>query len=592
MRLQSILLPKAHICEEKTVYFHENESKQDFDSYFNLFYIEKHKKYTTMSSLQLVIELQGYNSITLMHDREEIETKLLCEKERKTYIFKFPYETYDKGVFWFRLEKAQNVHDMYIRGYYEGITDSKRKINIAVDICTYKREAYVLRNMKQIVSFFEQEEQMEVSKHLKFFLIDNGQTLQEHKEIQELIQGQSGKIQIIPNQNTGGSGGFTRGMQEAIYQKEKCEFTHVLLMDDDAVFDTDVFVRIYGMLSILKDEYKDITIGGALWREDYPFIQYAFGEEYKSFKVINKHPMLDMRSYEECTQEDICTTEYEHEQYSGWWLCCYSLNVVREDNLPLPVFIHFDDIEYGLRNRKNGIVFLNGIGVWHRGFELDFHGWKEYYNVRNSLITMSIHEPEMSVWKIKLWFWRHLFGRLISYQYIDMQQGYMALIDFLKGEKWLRELDVEENHKKLHEFIKTKMQWSQLIELQLENREAIFAEIAVYGKKVSLEQLYDYYKTKLDRASIWKKITLNGWLLFSKKGEKLITPLDTPWKAYRYRRVVLYEPLNEKARAVRRQWGMFLKMIVWDIKIGIMLDSKYRKVARGFREKYSLEERK
>ena len=49
-----------------------------------------------------------------------------------------------------------------------------------------------------------------------------------------------------------------------------------------------------------------------------------------------------------------------------------SLDVVTRDNLPIPLFLHHDDIEYGIRNQAHGIAFLNGIGVWHKGFEQTF----------------------------------------------------------------------------------------------------------------------------------------------------------------------------------------------------------------------------
>ncbi|MDQ9768331.1 hypothetical protein RFZ33_14760, partial [Acinetobacter baumannii] len=63
------------------------------------------------------------------------------------------------------------------------------------------------------------------------------------------------------------------------------------------------------------------------------------------------------------------------------------------DNLPIPLFLHHDDIEYGIRNRDQGIVFLNGIGVWHKGFEQTFPGVNVYYDVRNTLITVALTEP-------------------------------------------------------------------------------------------------------------------------------------------------------------------------------------------------------
>lgn len=52
-------------------------------------------------------------------------------------------------------------------------------------------------------------------------------------------------------------------------------------MDDDAVVEPDLLVRIYGFLSTVKEIWKDITIGGALLREDYPYLLLCAGEWWK-----------------------------------------------------------------------------------------------------------------------------------------------------------------------------------------------------------------------------------------------------------------------------------------------------------------------
>ena len=97
---------------------------------------------------------------------------------------------------------------------------------------------------------------------------------------------------------------------------------------------------------------------------------------------------LDLRRPENCTDARLTAAGLEYERYSGWWCCCFSLNTVRRDNLPLPLFLHHDDIEFGMRNRDQGVVFLNGIGVWHRTFEHSYPNANLYYDTRNLLIEL------------------------------------------------------------------------------------------------------------------------------------------------------------------------------------------------------------
>ena len=84
----------------------------------------------------------------------------------------------------------------------------------------------------------------------RFFVSDNGQTL----DIDKLG---SDKISYCTQQNTGGAGGFTRGLMEILKNGNPHGITHALLMDDDITIDTESIEKTYTILSLLKDEYAD-----------------------------------------------------------------------------------------------------------------------------------------------------------------------------------------------------------------------------------------------------------------------------------------------------------------------------------------------
>ncbi|RAZ20198.1 glycosyltransferase family 2 protein, partial [Klebsiella oxytoca] len=68
------------------------------------------------------------------------------------------------------------------------------------------------------------------------------------------------------------------------------------------------------------------------------------------------------------------------------------MELVRKDNLPLPIFIRGDDLEYGLRNMKT-LILMNGICVWHEPFENKYSSFLAYYVIRNRLIDNAYHFP-------------------------------------------------------------------------------------------------------------------------------------------------------------------------------------------------------
>ena len=591
MKIQSILVPSKDICKENELYFHNNQKWQLFNGYFNLFYIEKHKEYTFIESLSLIVTLKGYSWIRLMHDKEVLVERKLDENNFVTYTFEFPYADYTKGVFWFSLKKANENVEKKIEGYYDARANKKKDVRLAVNICTYRREKYVLKNMTKIASFIEREP--DIVRNMQIYLIDNGQTLSTSTELKNLIK-KVQIIRIIPNDNTGGCGGFTRGMKEVIAKNKwitnvsrssiERPFTHIVMMDDDACFDPDTFVRLFGILHFIKDKYAKAAVGGALWREDYPYLQHACGESFERFRIINKHLLTDLRDYNQCTSDWMCEVGHENECYGAWWCCTYPMSEVTEDKLPLPVFVHHDDIQFGLRRKKNGVLFLNGIGVWHQGFELCFPGVKQYYNMRNTLITEALYEPKVKSFEVALWASKRTLGLLLMCRYAEMEFVYKGIKDFLKGPEWISKLDSATYHRRLSDYYKKNFPLQDIEELELDvrNKDELVKEINNFHQNLSISQLRNYYNKKKYKTTFFKKLTINGWLFWADKNCGIMTPLDNPWKIYRKKEILMYEISSRKACFVRRDYRKLLRMIKIVILIFCDIMKNYKKVSGDY----------
>ena len=63
------------------------------------------------------------------------------------------------------------------------------------------------------------------------------------------------------------------------HNEELC-VTHALLMDDDIVIEPEALVKTYQILTLLKDEYEDAFIGGAMLRLDKQAIQVEAGASW------------------------------------------------------------------------------------------------------------------------------------------------------------------------------------------------------------------------------------------------------------------------------------------------------------------------
>lgn len=434
-------------------------------------------------------------------------------------------------------------------------------VNIGIDICTYRREPYVLRNLAQLRERILEREELNAASHIRVYVADNGKTLGSHRKIQEICAGSQGKIRIFPNKNAGGAGGFTRGMLEILADKEQYAMTHVLIMDDDAVVEPDALVRLYGVLSTLKPEWKEAAIGGTLMREDYPHILFCAGEVWENGKIKNPEKNLDVREFSTASCSYLTGLGNEHRWYSGWWCCCYPLATVREDNLPLPLFIHRDDIEYCLRNMDKGILFFNGIGVWHKGFELAFESSTLYYDIRNELVAIMLYGTG-NVKKTALKFvTKALTVAAIRMRYQDADAVYRGFLDFLKGPKWLWRQEPAELNQKARGIASQYQPVEKVMEELPEKERA--------GLQRQLDSFWERFSEDLvlngprdgQKGTLFHYLTFNGWLFPGDgMGAKLITSLDSPWEAFRKKRVVWYEPGSGKALLARRDYRELMRM--------------------------------
>jgi glycosyltransferase involved in cell wall biosynthesis len=126
--------------------------------------------------------------------------------------------------------------------------DSLRQVRLALAICTYRREAFLQRNIDMLKKQIIDNPDSMLRGKVKIYISDNGNTLDTAKLNSE-------SITVYPNPNYGGAGGFTRSAIEAI---EDTDFapTHVILMDDDIQFDAEALERTFVFQRLIKPEYS------------------------------------------------------------------------------------------------------------------------------------------------------------------------------------------------------------------------------------------------------------------------------------------------------------------------------------------------
>ena len=341
----------------------------DFCTYFNSFSLKKWQEYTTIKSVTLQLRLQGQFRITFTLHAKEGDRTLYEETTphyRDAAEYEHTFQTVDLSgdILSFSLQ-ALSAQAFVMEGAYYGEFARWQDRRIGIGICTFKREKFVKKTTATLAAFQQENPWLQV------LVVDNGRTLEPVPK---------GSLQVMPNPNYGGSGGFTRAIME---YEDRDDVDYVLLMDDDIDLEPSALERTHSLLCGLRNEYKDSFLAGSMLILDKPTIQHEKTAYWGKIRLYSNHTGADLAATKALIENE---ASYQHANtYGAWWYCCMPLKRMRQIGLPLPVFVKGDDMEYGMRNHRPWLS-LNGIGVWHQGFTAKISDVVYYYSDRNMLI--------------------------------------------------------------------------------------------------------------------------------------------------------------------------------------------------------------
>lgn len=584
MILQDILFRNVETCAVKVMYF-KGENITDFASekyyllekdatlssltYFNSFSIGKWKKYTILDNLKIRLELDGTFAIGVRHVRRmknALKDVMVAEKSvstngRETVYIDVPTDN-NVGIYYFTVT-ALGGEGRFFGGAYETDVDESTlpDVKIAIDICTFKREEYIAHNMDMLNRYIIKNPESDLYGKLEVFISDNSKSL----NIDEIA---TDEIHIFPNKNLGGAGGFTRSMIEIMKMRDEKEFTHVLMMDDDVRLNPDSIVRTYRMLKMLRFDMCDAFIGGQMLKIDAQCIQ---SEAADHWDMAKHHPVK--YNYNLRKAEMLVKNEIEDSiNHFGWWYCCMPIEVLSESNLPLPIFIKRDDIEYGLRN-GNKFITLNGICVWHEPFEYKYATYLEYYYFRNMCIINSRHRLSFTADRLISEMKERVNGFLVRFRYRDAELSMLGVQHYLNGIDWFKSLDGEGLNSEIMKLGYKKQPIDEIEDFVFSHGsyEANLRKAAPKGKKSALK----------------RKLTLNGWLLKAKHKNVLVPTYQPPSHLfYRAKSVINYEEVSNTAfvteKSFRSAW------YIWRMyrKTKKLIKKKYKKVTAEYSDRY------
>ncbi len=471
----------------------------DFNTYLNTLSLHKWTKYTQAKSFRLKLRINGrfklsivYSKLISLHPnvrevgfetafKELSQSKVddIFKRNNMNYLSKdseiqketFVYEFETKGTETLTIPIKNDGSSSLVgfiidgeaqideAGWYAVVDKTAvRDIRLVINTTTFQKEAYILGNISKIQKqVFDKYEAVGLNAlgngHLFVNVVDNGSTL-------DVEAVNNDYIRVYPNPNVGGAGGFSRGMIETLNLRKNGVFdaTHVIFMDDDIDVLTESFKRVYALLSLIKPDYQDHFIEGAMLDNIDGITQYEDTGFITHSDDVAYMPVKD--SYNLTNEKDVLRNDLAYpvkNEYGAWWFCTVPMKFIHENSMSLPIFYRGDDIEFSIRNKAK-LITLNGLAVWHLPFYTKKSKALENYLVaRNTFIDQSINGAENFASGVNfLGKYLELYKkeqRMFNYQAAD--QVLDALDDYLKGPDYIAahkgiELILVENKKNEH----------------------------------------------------------------------------------------------------------------------------------------------
>jgi len=200
------------------------------------------------------------------------------------------------------------------------------------------------------------------------------------------------RLTVIEQRNLGGSGGFSRGMLEAL---DRPDADAVLILDDDVEVEPEALLRA---IRFHRAARTPVVVGGHMLDLHRPTVLNSFSEVVHERSFMWGPPRPDQQ-WHDLAAGPLRDTPWLHARgesdFNGWWMCLLPTDVLRSVGLSLPLFLKWDDAEFGLRARDAGraTVSFPGAALWHVAWteKDDTVEWQAYLHVRNRVAAALLH---------------------------------------------------------------------------------------------------------------------------------------------------------------------------------------------------------
>jgi galactofuranosylgalactofuranosylrhamnosyl-N-acetylglucosaminyl-diphospho-decaprenol beta-1,5/1,6-galactofuranosyltransferase len=419
-----------------------------FGTYFNAFPASYWRRWTTVDSVTLRVRLAGEARIVLYRSTAKglshpVETIDITTDEPETIERTLPLTQFiDGGWYWFDIVAGPQGTTL-IEAEWAALTEPAPAGRASVGITTFNRPEFLVELLRTLGDATQVLDLLDA-----VYVVDQGsRRAADHPDFADAAKRIGDRLHVIDQGNIGGSGGFSRAMDETVRAGQS---DYVLLLDDDINLEPEGILRAVTFADLAR---RPTIVGGHMFSLYDRSVLHAFGETVAPYKWW-WGPAPHTRVRHDFGRRNLRHTPWLHRRidadYNGWWMCLIPTRVIEEIGLALPVFIKWDDAEYGLRARQGGYptVSMPGVAAWHVPWQdkNDSLDWQAYYHLRNRVVTALLHSPYDRGGRLVAESGEIQVQHLLSMQYSSAELRLLAIQDVLAGP----------GH--LHRELRTKMQ--------------------------------------------------------------------------------------------------------------------------------------
>ena len=362
-----------------------------YASYFNAFPASYWQRWTTVTEVTLRLQTEGTGTILVYRSnasgaQQRVDSALVTGKTDTE--FTLPLTMFgDGGWLWFDLV-AGDADLKLVHGSWTTEATPVTEGKLSLGMTTFNKADYCVVTLRNIAANPTLLENLD-----RIFLVDQGsKQVADEPGFDEIAAQLGDKLQLIVQPNIGGSGGFSRSMAETL-KREDTDF--LLLLDDDIEFETESALRA---LQFGRFSRNPVIVGGHMFDLLDKPVMHAWAEVVRNDAFV-WGPSFPEQHRHDFRKQNLRQTPWMHSRldadYNGWWMCMIPKKVIADIGLSIPVFIKWDDAEYGLRAKAAGYrtVSLPGVALWHVSWldKDDTQDWQSFFHTRNRIVAGLLH---------------------------------------------------------------------------------------------------------------------------------------------------------------------------------------------------------